>query len=309
MNIRKLALALAFATGLIAQADAGTITVYRIPYTFLGGVPTVSAGSGSGSGSTPAPPDPNGPTYFQATTCGATGNTGPATSDCLSHYGQNPGTSFSVTNGIQHWTVPADGNYLFDVEGADGGSYTNCAQVGYGATMKGHIVLTKGTVVDVLVGQRGLIGGNGGSGGGATYFVANGVLVAVAGGGSGCPHTGNGTNASTLQGTTGSGGQNQEAGAGYTGNAGSYSGYGQALSYQNGGTGSSGGTTYGAVPGGFGGGGGGGVATWGGGGGGYDGGNAGSGGKSYIIPAATTQQRAITHSGGAVAGSFLLTPG
>lgn len=62
------------------------------------------------------------------TACGATGQSGPAQSSCISSYSgaswASNATYFSVTGGIQSWKVPGTGTYTLDVYAAKGGAST-----------------------------------------------------------------------------------------------------------------------------------------------------------------------------------------
>jgi hypothetical protein len=308
MNKKSIVLISALlAIGFVSQAEAAS-TEFRI---FLKGIQAssvASTGGSSGSGSTGAPPDPNGPTAFWFSNCNGAGATGPTTAGCQTSY-QNtpPGTSFSVTNGIQHWTIPTTGSYLLEANGASGGLSNLCSTRGAPAGIRVNMTLSKGQVLDIVVGQVGGFGGTSGSGGGASIISSGGVPLVVAGGGGGCMQHSVGFNA-TLTNSQGSGlgGQNAEAGAGYFGDAPFFTGAGQAKAFVNGATGSLGTAAGGAVPGGFGGGGGGGQ-SWGGAGGGYDGGNAGDGGgTSHWAPTATFVSGGLQGSGGLSFGSVFV---
>lgn len=102
-------------------------------------------------------------------------------------------TYFSVTNGVQFWTVPSTGTYRLTVAGADGsvgngGSYNQSFSRGAIITM--DIALNQGNVLRMIVGQVGLTRNVNpsyyeGPGGGASAVSVNGVLLVVAGGGGG----------------------------------------------------------------------------------------------------------------------------
>ena len=196
---------------------------------------------------------------------------------------------FNTSNGIQLWTVPADGTYRIEVWGAQGGGggYTG----GFGSRMRGDFNLLNGQVIKILVGQTG--GASYGGGGGMTAVATNtNTPLIVAGGGnttspwssilshavtttSGLASS-NGVNAGGTDGGGGIGGAALAGGAGFTGNGGAStcSGTVVPLSFINGGTG---GQTCNSI-GGFGGG----AASDGccsgasGGGGGYSGGGGGN---------------------------------
>ncbi len=136
------------------------------------------------------------------TNASATGRTGPTQAQVNTAY---TGTSLDSkvtinTQGIQEWTVPANGTYHIDVKGAGGGANYNTLRVrgGYGSRMTGDFNLTAGQVLKIVVGQRGLDGTQddyatatlpqevGGSGGGASYVIlSNNSALIVAGGGGG----------------------------------------------------------------------------------------------------------------------------
>lgn len=242
-----------------------------------------------------------------------TGRFGPSLQNLLSSYNtvENDwllqSEFFSVTDGIQFWSVPADGEYTFTAIGAAGGSsYTNYGGglAGFGARMITTLSLEKGQVLKILVGQRGGNGnipnnscGQDGGGGGGTFVTDinnNPLLVAGGGGGSGnhtrdtnglrhAPNSqsGNAGSGSTsgAGGTSGNGGQVQSgscvqggaSGAGFFGNGLGNGHSDVARSFINGGNGGPGGFAAG----GFGGGGGGGTNYAAGGGGGYSGGGGG----------------------------------
>ncbi|MBC8739830.1 hypothetical protein F6X40_24255, partial [Paraburkholderia sp. UCT31] len=230
-------------------------------------------------------------TSFTFTPCSAYGVYGPSLAQCHIAYGpaswaQNP-AYFSVTNGVQTWVVPEDGNYQITVAGAVGGNGTNYQSAQYpgyggkGAVLTAVVSLKKGTVLSLMVGQRGSTSTLDGGGGGGT-FVAQGstpLMVAGAGGGSTpySPFTGDNASLTTtgtcsydasLAGTNESGGSSVSStggagGSGFSGNGASTGQFGgQSYSFLNGGV--SGGTSNGcnkAAPGGFGGGGG--AGCWG----------------------------------------------
>ena len=148
------------------------------------------------------------PATWNFSNCGQTGRTGPSQAQCNSTYGSGVVT---VSNGVQLWTVPATGNYSIQAAGAEGGDkgdYLN--QSGKGGIVSGSVSLTAGTVLAIVVGQRGgqclsanNSGGGGGGGGSYVYNNQSNVLYVAAGGGGGIG-AGNSTrkpgrNASTAQ--------------------------------------------------------------------------------------------------------------
>ncbi len=232
---------------------------------------------------------------YEFTNCGRTGMYGPNQGQMNSEYsGTNlDGQVTWVYNGIQRWTVPQTNTYSITVWGARAGYGTNYNDNGgYGAKMKGDFYLEQGTIIKILVGQRGDDGYGAGGGGGGSYVTLNNndPLIIAGGGGGGqygsatqsyqhgtVDQNGQSTNRRN-GGTNGSGGQGDTGGGacgggGLTGNGGqgSYGWPGQ--SFTNGGNG--GNTNYYAW-GGFGGGAGThGNSGGGGGGGGYSGGAGG----------------------------------
>lgn len=266
------------------------------------------------------------------TACGATGQSGPAQSSCVTAYSgaswASNATYFSVTGGIQSWKVPGTGTYTIDLYGAKGGTPTSSSFVGgQGARVRATVSLTEGNVLKILVGQvGGAFAANGGGGGGTyLYNQTNSTVIATAGGGGGGGNSGgNGYAASlTSSGTVGypnyAAGINGNgstfdstntgwgmSGAGYLGNGigggsgSSYSSGSNPLSFLNGGTGagqsgSSPSASCNGAWGGFGGGGGG-SCDGGGGGGGYSGGGAGGGGGGSYVTGSSTSIVALTAS-------------
>jgi hypothetical protein len=138
------------------------------------------------------------------TTCGQTGQNGPAQSSCRSAYSttwDDSDTNFTVVNGIQFWTVPYTGLYRISASGAAGsggsGSY-GTSSGGSGAQVQGDFNLTEGNKIRILVGQPGITtnitsgDGASGSGGGGTFVISgttgtddSQVLLIAAGGGGG----------------------------------------------------------------------------------------------------------------------------
>ncbi|KAL9653401.1 hypothetical protein ABK040_002037 [Willaertia magna] len=84
----------------------------------------------------------------------------------------------TLQNGIQYWTVPFHGKYKITSVGAGGGKNPSNIGVreGFGAKVSGYFFLSKGSVLKVLVGQKGEpakggTGGGAGGGGGASFVV------------------------------------------------------------------------------------------------------------------------------------------
>ena len=249
------------------------------------------------------------------TNAGATGRTGPTLAQLRGAYDVPWEGTLSVTGsygGIQEWTVPLTGSYRIEAYGAKGGS-TSSYRGGYGARMRGDFTLTQGEIIQILVGQEGVLGQHSQNaaqhlcgGGGGTFVIktpynsSTSSILVIAGGGGGAAqnswtnrvgaggNTGNNgtgggvSNNDYAGGSGGNGGSGSYgAGAGYTGDgavASSVATADKARAYLNGGRGGQGALNYGATYstyGGFGGGcGGGGLAS--GGGGGYSGGGSGN---------------------------------
>src|SRR6056300_958885 len=244
---------------------------------------------------------------------------GPTLKQCQDTYSVTWDTNsnyFTVVGiGIQQWTVPATGMYEIDAYGATG----NGNFPGKGARIKGTFSLTRGDIIQILVGQIGEFGSSSGSGGGGTfvYKSTTSTLLIAAGGGGGYYHTGGKQydvcnaniheNGKTGDGTyAGVGGTNGYGGSGSNfggGGAGWFSDGTDGASntgghsFANGGKGG-----VGTRDGGFGGGGASGsYPNYAGGGGGYSGGGAGDsgvggGGGSYISPLAIDVLKEVNYS-------------
>lgn len=122
-------------------------------------------------------------TNWTFTNMSTSGPTGPVTG---STYSGSSFVGFSVTNGIQSWTVPKFGTYYIAAAGASGGP-SDYESGGRGRVVTTSIVLQAGTVLKILVGQQGKKGTNNGGGGGGTFvaFSSNNSPIIVAGGGGG----------------------------------------------------------------------------------------------------------------------------
>jgi hypothetical protein len=253
----------------------------------------------------------DGPSLTQA----RTGLTGPETNEW-----KNNTEFFNTTDGIQLWTVPADGTYRIEAWGGSAGRSSSDLG-GRGAIIRADVALTAGEVIRILVGQGGTSSSNNcnaGAGGGSfvvrSPYNTNASILVIAGGGGGTARTsgrdavtttqGGVSSAGTAGGVNGAGGGSNQgpSGAGFFGN-GAAAGWGSlggvnngiAQSFTNGGQGGSSVQQTPNVLGGFGGGasGHGNCCIGGGGGGGYGGGGAtsscqaGGGGGSFIIFSAT----------------------
>jgi hypothetical protein len=257
------------------------------------------------------------------TTAGQTGRVGPTIAQVRAAY--TGATSWSGTflqqgtfQGYQDWTVPISGIYQFEVRGASGFEGTGTGAAGRGAIVRGRVVLTKGEIITVTVGQRGSAPTSGtiwGGSGGGTFVVrkqGNEPLF-VAGGGSADSNAGAGRDAvltnnagtSTSGAVGGTNGNGGFASGGRSAAGGGFISRGQNSDTSEPGGGSFlGGLTADAISGriggagGFGGGGNsdGNASGQSGGAGGYSGGSgarttvggqSGGGGGSYITPTAT----------------------
>ena len=235
--------------------------------------------------------NPDGPSLSQA----RSGLSGGETSQW-----KNDTNFFNTQSGRMLWTVPADGTYRIQAEGARGG-YPRGG--GYGTRMRGDFTLTEGEQIRIVVGQQGNTqghpwGGTQGTGGGGTYvarspYNSNGNILVVAGaGGAGCGtpwcnQGGDSANTGTSGNGPGGAGSGGNGGSGYWGGSGAgFFGDGhtpsgtpssqRSKSFTNGSRGGRGPNSWGGnnAWGGFGGGGGSGLA--GGGAGGYSGGGGGT---------------------------------
>ena len=263
-------------------------------------------------------------TTYSFTTAGIVGQNGPTQAQINAAY-LNTNLNGSVTvlsgslAGIQQFTIPVTGPYRIVAAGSAAGpgvglvTYSNGCR---GRIVQGDVFLTAGTVLKILVGQRGSTAytSTGGGGGSFVSTITNSCLIVGGGGGGYCtllssPTPSSDANFSTFgndytgSGGGGTGGTNGAGGNGgsqWGGGGGGFIGNGTAgtacggtggTSFINGGLGA--GTCYSSW-GGFGGGGGThGNTGGGGGGGGYSGGggsgqtpsnSAGGGGGSFISP-------------------------
>ncbi len=124
------------------------------------------------------------------TNLGASGRYGP-TSLGIHYTGQDHDGQVTLSSGIQQWTVPYTGEYRIEAVGAAGGYGQNSNNVQYqgrGARLIGTFNLSKGEIIQILVGQEGGVNSNYfNSGGGGGTFVVRGsnTSLIVAGGGGG----------------------------------------------------------------------------------------------------------------------------
>jgi hypothetical protein len=105
------------------------------------------------------------------------------------------GQIFTYSGSIETYTIPATGTYIVSVSGAQGGGDTTYhTNGGRGAFVSGDVLLTQGTVLDIVVGQQGQsspgYAGGGGGGGSFVYIAGATQPLAVAGGGGGGSYIG-----------------------------------------------------------------------------------------------------------------------
>ncbi|KAL9978256.1 hypothetical protein ACROYT_G015754 [Oculina patagonica] len=124
------------------------------------------------------------------TNLGASGRNGPTSLG--NHYtGQDHDGQVTLSGGIQRWTVPYTGKYQIEAVGAAGGYDVipgSDKNRGRGARMTGTFNLSKGEIIQILVGQEGEINTNhySAGGGGGTFVVrGNNTPLIIAGGGGG----------------------------------------------------------------------------------------------------------------------------
>lgn len=144
-------------------------------------------------------------TAWTFTNGNSAGRTGPTVSNLRILYNTvgntwiNNDSYFTVTGGIQYWTVPRTGTYTITARGAQGAPATVTGG-GLGTVMQGDFSLRQGQKLQILVGQSGrpptgqFSYGNASAGGGGSFVVLNSGVVAtvanvdlllVAGGGGG----------------------------------------------------------------------------------------------------------------------------
>ncbi len=132
---------------------------------------------------------------YTFTNAGAAGANGPTQSQVDAAYTGTPleGLVTINTQGIQEWTVPANGLYRIQVIGATGGNQNEpTIVVGHPADISGDFNLSAGQNLKVLVGQHGHLGSTRpgwGGGGGSFVTQSDNTPLAVAGG-CGSSHTG-----------------------------------------------------------------------------------------------------------------------
>jgi hypothetical protein len=134
---------------------------------------------------------PMGPWTF--TNAGATGRFGPTQAQINTSYA---GTTLEDlvtinTEGIQEWTVPAGGTYKIEIFGAQGGN-NGWFPGGLGARMVGEFSIPVGSILSLVVGQKGgdSTTYSAGGGGGSFCWVESLLIAAGGGGGGGRPMSG-----------------------------------------------------------------------------------------------------------------------
>jgi hypothetical protein len=128
---------------------------------------------------------------FVFTSAGKTGKDGPTSAEVNASYIGTPleGNVTMTTQGIQEWTVPETGVYSIEAAGARGGwGHGQSSKPGYGTRMTGKFNLTVGDILNIVVGQQGISGGNysgGGGGGGSFVWITGASNPLIIGGGGG----------------------------------------------------------------------------------------------------------------------------
>ncbi|MCC6372665.1 MAG: T9SS type A sorting domain-containing protein [Bacteroidia bacterium] len=181
---------------------------------------------------------------YTFTNCGATGSVGPTQGQANTSYSNtNLMGLVTVSAGIQSFTIPNTAAYRIEAYGAAGGtqSYTPGWPGGRGAFIQGDFTLTAGTVLKILVGQKGEDtrvntednAAPGGGGGSFVYVIPTSSvpLIAAGGGGGGsrgplAPNastttSGNAAQTGGLGGLNGNGGQANNGGSSYWAGGGS----------------------------------------------------------------------------------------
>jgi hypothetical protein len=113
-------------------------------------------------------------TLYTFTSATATGKTGPTQAQVNTAYSASnlAGLVTATASGIQKFTIPTSGDYVFEIAGAKGGNSTSFIG-GSGAIFTTNtLALTQGEVIQIGVGQVGIIttDGTGAGGGGASWI-------------------------------------------------------------------------------------------------------------------------------------------
>ena len=172
-----------------------------------------------------------GSTQYSFNAASATGKNGPTQAQVNTAYtGTNlAGLVTTTSSGIQKFAVPTTGDYTFEIAGAKGGNNNNYVG-GSGAIFSTNTIsLTQGEVLQIGVGQIGVItsDGTGAGGGGASwvYRESSSTLLAIAAGGGGAGAFATGANSTAQNSSSGSGqggyaNTTQQANGGTSGNGG-----------------------------------------------------------------------------------------
>ena len=134
-------------------------------------------------------------TTYSFTNAGATGQYGPTQAQVTTAYTATSlaGLVTVSTQGIQQWSVPASGTYSITIAGAAGGDNTYASITGgKGGLITTNVNLTQGTVLYLVVGQKGSSSTGctaafcaAGGGGGSFIYTSGPNYIAAAGGGGG----------------------------------------------------------------------------------------------------------------------------
>lgn len=128
-------------------------------------------------------------------------------------------TTFDYTGAVQTYTVPLGVTSIrIEASGGQGGD-GQWSEGGLGATMIGTFTVSPGDVLDVVVGEQGVLQSQSGGGGGGSGVIFLGDPMIVAGGGGGGAYDADATGGVTTE-TAGS-----SQGAGGTGGNGGEKGY------------------------------------------------------------------------------------
>ena len=168
-------------------------------------------------------------TKFTFYTAETAGHVGPSQAALLAYYSGTLFVSlgyFSASGGIQYLSNVPAGNYRFKLFGSVGNSANNSSgNGGYGAIVQEDFLLTEGSIISMICGQKGLKtgGASNGSqpGGGATSFwigtdAASATQYGIAGGGGGAYNGGAGDYATTSVNGANSNGDNNGNGGSST---------------------------------------------------------------------------------------------
>ena len=126
---------------------------------------------------------------YTFTNCSATGQTGPTQLQVNAAYSGINGLVQVNVQGVQQWTVPITSNYRIEAWGATAGTARTNID-GRGRKISAEGLLLAGTVLNIVVGQQGLVTTQGGTnwksgGGGASWVYSGTTPYVIAGGGGG----------------------------------------------------------------------------------------------------------------------------